>query len=150
MGQAASRRFSQYYAKMKGRLQTLKTVLLSATPDFSGCATCLGSIPSTPARGMKVWSRQCTWPEILGGLSVPGGHEQRIVAVDYGTTNPMVFLDIYDHGKTFWAAREYYWDSAHTMRQKTDSEYADDLLKFIGPHNNAKVIIDKSAASFKA
>jgi hypothetical protein len=63
---------------------------------------------------------------------------------------PVVFLDIYDDGKTFWVAREYYWDSAQTMRQKTDAEYADDLLKFIGPHNNAKVIIDKSAASFKA
>lgn len=24
------------------------------------------------------------------------GHQQRIVAIDYGTTNPMVFLDIYD------------------------------------------------------
>ena len=36
------------------------------------------------------------------------------------------------------------------MRQKTDAEYADDLAKFIGPQNNAKVIIDPSAASFKA
>ena len=39
---------------------------------------------------------------------------------------------------------------SHWSDQKTDAEYADDLLKFIGPHNNAKVIIDKSAASFKA
>jgi PBSX family phage terminase large subunit len=40
------------------------------------------------------------------------GHQQRIVAVDYGTANPMVFLDIYDDGRVFWVAREYYWDSA--------------------------------------
>ena len=36
------------------------------------------------------------------------------------------------------------------MRQKTDAEYVDDLIEFIGPANNAKVIIDPSAASFKA
>jgi phage terminase large subunit len=35
------------------------------------------------------------------------------------------------------------------MRQKTDAEYADDLLAFIGPSSDAKVIIDPSAASFK-
>ncbi len=36
------------------------------------------------------------------------------------------------------------------MRQKTDAEYADDLVKFIGHSNNAKVVLDPSAASFKA
>ncbi len=84
------------------------------------------------------------------GLRYAGGHQQRIVAIDYGTTNPMVFLDIYDDNQHFWIVREYYWDSAVEMRQKTDAEYADDLIKFIGPQNDAKVIIDPSAASFKA
>src|SRR5207253_6627632 len=83
------------------------------------------------------------------GLRTPGGHQQRIIPVDYGTTNPMVFLDICDDGKQFWVVREYYWDSAAQMRQKTDAEYADDLAEFIGPQKNAKVIIDPSAASFK-
>ena len=36
------------------------------------------------------------------------------------------------------------------MRQKTDAEYADDLVTIIGPYNDAKVIVDPSAASFKA
>ncbi len=84
------------------------------------------------------------------GLRSRGGHQQRIIAVDYGTTNPMVFLDIYDDGQLFWITREYYWDSAVEMRQKTDAEYADDLAQFIGPRGDAKVIIDPSAASFKA
>jgi len=84
------------------------------------------------------------------GLRAQGGHQQRTIAIDYGTTNPMVFLDIYDDGKLFWVAREYYWDSVIEMRQKTDAEYVDDLLEFIGPRNDAKVIIDPSAASFKA
>jgi PBSX family phage terminase large subunit len=83
------------------------------------------------------------------GLRSPSGHESRTIAVDYGTTNPMVFLDIYDDGKVFWIVREYYWESAVQMRQKTDAEYADDLVEFIGEPNNAKVIIDPSAASFK-
>ena len=99
-----------------------------------------------------------SWSEALlydlkdepSALRYKGGHQQRIIAVDYGTTNPMVFLDIYDDGKIFWVAREYYWNSAVEMRQKTDAEYADDLLDFIGPLKNAKVIIDPSAASFKA
>jgi PBSX family phage terminase large subunit len=83
------------------------------------------------------------------GLRAEGGHQQRIIAIDYGTTNPMVFLDIYDDGQIFWVVREYYWDSSVEMRQKTDAEYADDLLEFIGPQG-AKVLIDPSAASFKA
>jgi PBSX family phage terminase large subunit len=83
-------------------------------------------------------------------LRLRNGHQQRVIAVDYGTTNPMVFLDIYDDGKVFWITREYYWDSVVQMRQKTDAEYADDLVEFIGSQNNAKVIIDPSAASFKA
>ena len=62
----------------------------------------------------------------------------------------MVFLDIYDDGKICWVTREYYWDSVAEGRQKTDAEYADDLVQFIGPDRNAKVIVDPSAASFKA
>ncbi len=84
------------------------------------------------------------------GLKGSGGFHRRYIAVDYGTTNPMVFLDIYDDGKIYWVTREYYWDSAATARQKTDAEYADDLVRFIGPERNAMVIIDPSAASFKA
>ena len=83
------------------------------------------------------------------GLRCPGVH-QRVIAIDYGTTNPMVFLDIYDDERIFWVVREYYWDSVAEAQQKTDAEYADDLMRFIGPQRNAKVIVDPSAASFKA
>jgi PBSX family phage terminase large subunit len=84
------------------------------------------------------------------GLRSPDGDSERIVAIDYGTTNPMVFLDIRGDGECFWVVREYYWDSTVEMRQKTDAEYADDLVEFIGPQGDAKVIVDPSAASFKA
>jgi PBSX family phage terminase large subunit len=85
------------------------------------------------------------------GLKGNGGFVQRIIAVDYGTANPMVFLDIYDDGKILWVTGEYYWDSVAEGRQKTDAEYADDLVRLIGPNDRGtKVIVDPSAASFKA
>jgi len=73
----------------------------------------------------------------------------RTIAVDYGTTNPTRFLDIYDDGETVRVDREYDWDSRKEHAQKTDREYADDLLAFMGPQQCA-VIVDPSAASFIA
>lgn len=74
----------------------------------------------------------------------------RHIACDYGTTNPMVFLDIYDDGERVWVDREYRWDSRERMRQKTDAEYAGDLQAFMGddPQFICPVVVDPSAASF--
>ena len=76
---------------------------------------------------------------------------RRYIAIDYGTTNATVFLDIYDDGNIAWIIREYYYDSKVKMKQKTDKEYGDDLVEFIkdGPQPVA-IILDPSAASFKA
>ncbi len=74
----------------------------------------------------------------------------RSVAVDYGTANPTRFLDIYDYDGTLYVDREYNWDGRKERRQKTDSEYADDLLEFLGEKNPCEVIADPSAASFIA
>ena len=74
---------------------------------------------------------------------------RRFVSVDYGTANPCCFLDIRDDGEIFRVANEYYWDSAARRRQKTDAEYADDLLSFLGGDRNVLVIVDPSALSFK-
>ena len=74
----------------------------------------------------------------------------RTIACDYGTTNPTVFLDIYDFDGTIYVDREYRWDSRdreNCGRQKTDEEYADDLQAFMGKDPCA-VIVDPSAASF--
>ena len=72
---------------------------------------------------------------------------QRYIACDYGTTNPTVFLDIYDDGEIIRVDREYRWDSRKERRQKTDQEYADDFLEFMG-ERDATVLVDPSAASF--
>lgn len=76
---------------------------------------------------------------------------RRYIAIDYGTTNATVFLDIYDDGEIAWVVREYYYDSKVKMAQKTDRQYGDDLVNFIkeGPVPVA-IILDPSAASFKA
>lgn len=104
------------------------------------------------------------------GLRHPNGHFEHWISVDYGTINPMVFLDIYDDGDTIWWDEEYYWDSRKQGRQKTDGEYADDLIwgtdtpRWSGLSGNfgkrgaynipeehwPGIIVDPSAASFKA
>jgi PBSX family phage terminase large subunit len=88
------------------------------------------------------------------GLYGAGGYVQHVIAVDYGTSNPCVFLEYLDDGTRVWEDREYYWDSAKEMRQKTDGEYADDLEEFIRTSRvlgqpRPKIIVDPSAASFK-
>jgi len=86
-----------------------------------------------------------TIPEDLKRLA------ERYIAVDYGTTNPCVFLDIYDDGDTIWVDDEYYWDSKVQGRQKTDSEYGADMLCFINNGSaHCAVVCDPSAASFIA
>jgi len=74
----------------------------------------------------------------------------RYAAVDYGTENPCVFLDIYDDGVTIWVDREYYWDGRREKQSKTNDQYADDFCKFFEarPPLNS-VIMDPSADSFE-
>ena len=62
----------------------------------------------------------------------------------------MRFLDVYDHDGTLYIDREYDWDSRREHRQKTDTEYADDLEVFMGQKNPCEIIVDPSAASFIA
>jgi len=78
-----------------------------------------------------------------------------IAGIDYGTTNPCAFTLIGynpDQYPNMWVEKEYYWDSVKEHRQKTDTEYAEDLLKFISdlPSSLKNIYLDPSAASFKA
>ncbi len=72
---------------------------------------------------------------------------RRTVAVDYGTVNPTVFLDIYDWKEHLYVDGEYRWDSRKEGRQKTDEDYADDMMAFLG-RRPCTVLVDPSAASF--
>lgn len=73
----------------------------------------------------------------------------RSIACDYGTTNPCVFLEIFDDGEVIRVDREYRWDSREEHRQKTDEEYANDFMEFMGSQW-CTVYVDPSAASFIA
>ena len=93
---------------------------------------------------------QCKYSDAERPIGLENSSVQWYIGVDYGTINPCVFLEIFDDGKTLWQDREYYWDSVKEMRQKTDSEYADDFDAFVGRERRGLiVIVDPSAASFK-
>lgn len=74
---------------------------------------------------------------------------RRYYCMDYGTTNPCVFLEVIEQDGKYYIENEYYYDSKKKNRQKDDSEYADDLIKFIDGKRYTVVIIDPSATSFK-
>lgn len=73
-----------------------------------------------------------------------------IVGVDYGTSNPTAFSLIgFDNPfKEKYVVKEYYWDSKVQRRQKTDAEYADDLIRFVTGYRVSAIYVDPSAASF--
>ena len=82
----------------------------------------------------------------------PGLADYYVVGVDYGTTNPCAFALIGYSKKTYpnkWLEKEYYWDSKKQLRQKTDTEYAQDLKRFIEGYNVKQIYIDPSAVSFR-
>jgi PBSX family phage terminase large subunit len=82
----------------------------------------------------------------------PGAAEYYLLGVDYGTTNPCAFSLIGYNRNLFpnkWLEKEYYWDSKKELRQKTDTQYADDLKKFIQGYNVRTIYIDPSAVSFR-
>jgi PBSX family phage terminase large subunit len=80
----------------------------------------------------------------------------RYIAVDYGTTNPCVFLDIRDDGQDVWIENEWRWDSKSAEAQRmaipnmTDAQYADAMAEFMGadPAEQCMIVVDPSAKSF--
>jgi len=79
-------------------------------------------------------------------------YEYSICGVDYGTTNACAFVLLTVNRSKFpniVVEDEYYYDCKVHQRQKTDSEYADDLKRFIKDRNVRFIYVDPSAASFK-
>ena len=81
-------------------------------------------------------------------LLIDGG---RYISIDYGTQNATVFL-LWNKGRNgkWYCIREYYYSGREKGVQKTDSEYAEDLIKFLDGTPVKAVIVDPSAASFIA
>ena len=73
------------------------------------------------------------------------------VSCDYGTQNATVFLLWCKALDGRWACiREYYYSGRDTRKQKTDSEFADDLKEWLGGISPERIIVDPAAASFIA
>lgn len=86
----------------------------------------------------------------------PRAAEYWIAGIDYGVSNSFACLLIgvstgkyTQTGKCLWVEKEYYYNSKQTHRQKTNSEYADDVAEFLEPYAVKAIYIDPSALSMK-
>jgi len=86
----------------------------------------------------------------------PRAAEYWIAGIDYGTVNPFacVLLGVstgrYDRtGPIMWVEKEYYYDPKKTGRQKTNSEFAQDVEEFLEPYSVQAIYIDPSADAFQ-
>lgn len=82
----------------------------------------------------------------------PANSRFSLVGVDHGTTNATAFIMLEYNGDVaphLFVSREYYWDSRKKGRQKTNTEYAEDLLRFIEGYPVKFIYVDPAAASFK-
>lgn len=94
-------------------------------------------------------------PKIHVVERAPACADYYIAGIDYGTSNAFACVLIgvstgqrTQTGKVLWVEKEYYWDSKKT-RQKTNSEYAEDVAEFLEPYAVKQIYIDPSALSFK-
>lgn len=76
-------------------------------------------------------------------------YTQYNISVDYGTQNATVFLLWGLYKGNWYIVDEYCYSGREEGKQKTDKEYADDLIEFIGSRKVNYIIVDPSAASFK-
>ena len=60
-----------------------------------------------------------------------------------------MYQEFWDDGNSVWLDREWVWDSKERMSQLTDGQYADELLKFMGPNTGCQVIIPPETLSFR-
>lgn len=86
----------------------------------------------------------------------PRAAEYWIAGIDYGTRNSFACILMgvntgryTQTGICRWFEKEYVWNSIDKGRQKTNSEYADDVQQFLEPFAVKGVYVDPSAASFK-
>jgi PBSX family phage terminase large subunit len=97
--------------------------------------------------------------DVKGGRRGQPRFRRYFVAIDYGTNNPCTFgLYGFDKGVVtmggkaiipkVYLEREYYWDSNVTSRQKTDAQYGDDFVKWLGGIRPEAIYVDPSALSF--
>lgn len=79
-----------------------------------------------------------------------------ILGIDYGTDNPFAAVLIgintgiqAQTGKKAWVEKEFFWDHKKRGRQKTPTEFADDVEKMVEGYYVKNIYMDPSAAFFK-
>ena len=81
-------------------------------------------------------------------------YPEPVVAIDYGTTNPLAALLCVDGDTKLYIEDEYYFNSREEGFQKTDEQYLNDLEAWLkerlGVNYQIQFIVDPSAASFIA
>ena len=85
----------------------------------------------------------------------PCAAEYWIAAIDYGQQHAFVCLLVgvstgrwTQQGKKMWVEKEYFWDVKQKGRQKTNSEFAEDVYNFLEPYSVKNIYIDPAAESF--
>jgi len=78
----------------------------------------------------------------------PRPYEKYWVSIDYGIQNPCVFSLWGLSNGVYYLVKEYYHSGRDSNNQKTDGEYYDEFVKFVGELLIQNVIIDPSATSF--
>ena len=73
----------------------------------------------------------------------------RYFSIDYGTTNPFVVLDIYDHWDCVYQENEIYYDSKKEQKRLPDEEYLKMIIELEKkePYPVERIIVDPSADS---
>lgn len=124
-----------------GAIRSGKTVSMSLS--FVLWAMAEGIIYDMFEKEKHVRNIQAIRPKLIDG--------NRYVSCDYGTQNATVFL-LWNKGVdgVWYCIREYYYSGRDHGKQKTDSEYADDLEQWLDGTKIKAIIVDPAAASFIA
>lgn len=86
----------------------------------------------------------------------PCAAEYWIAGIDFGTANPFACVLIgvntgkyIQSSKRLWVEKEYYWDPKKEGRQKTNSEFAEDVKRFLEDYAVKAIYLDPSAEAFQ-
>lgn len=92
------------------------------------------------------------WDEANELKAWSGKPDRCFIGVDHGVRAPCVFGKYFTRGKNITRVEGYRWDSVEEGRTKTNSEYGDDMVAFIGEDIEMceAIIVDPSALSFIA
>lgn len=85
---------------------------------------------------------------VIDESEAPKAHDRYYVSIDYGISNPCVFVLVGRSKGKYYLIKEYYHDG-RTQGQKTDTYFADRLEEFIEGYDLSDIFLDPSATSFK-